>query len=541
MSILDFRRLPQATTIITGPPGTGKTYELLQRILRLVSRHPLHRIGVVTFTRAATHEMRERIERQLHPADSDMARIATIHATSFRLLRDAGLDAADRLLDDDQLQEFAQAHGYRLSRIQDPDVHEAPGETLRQTDDDSLLYVHGYARSAMLGLEAAIIQSRVRVDPAQLRLFTNRYDQYKEENELLDFSDMLYDVLEHGLCPDIDILLVDEAQDLSPLQIMVVHQWAAGCQLLIIAGDDDQAIYSFQGASPVWFVGLQEAYPRTLLTQSHRVPECVHALAEAIIAGNRDRAAKVYQPRRTPGEVTWIDLSEIRQFIDPDRSTFVLARTRMMLVPVVRDLFEHHVPFYVEFAGTINPLQATFPPRMAVWAATQLSAGGPVKASEFRCLLRYVGEDVGLSRDAVAALLECVEKNRARVTPAKISGWGAGAILEAIEERGPIEVLGRMRYRYRSYYSAMLERYGEIPEEMQIKIRLSTIHKSKGREAHTVVLLTSLSGSSYEEYCDQLHGGHEAETRLLYVAVTRARERLLLVRPRGRKHYEVPR
>jgi DNA helicase-2/ATP-dependent DNA helicase PcrA len=71
-------------------------------------------------------------------------------------------------------------------------------------------------------------------------------------------------------------------------------------------------------------------------------------------------------------------------------------------------------------------------------------------------------------------------------------------------------------------------------------IRLTTIHGAKGREADTVVVVPDMSRASYREYTDRSGRGFEAENRVAYVAVTRAKRRLLFVNPRTRRYYNYP-
>ena len=115
---------------------------------------------------------------------------------------------------------------------------------------------------------------------------------------------MLEQVLLAGLCPNVDMLIVDEAQDLSPLQIAVVEQWAERCSKVYVAGDDDQAIYQFQGGEPRWLLSLsRETEKVDVLRQSFRIPRRVHDIATAIISENRERVEKVYDSRDEAGFV----------------------------------------------------------------------------------------------------------------------------------------------------------------------------------------------------------------------------------------------
>jgi superfamily I DNA/RNA helicase len=110
-------------------------------------------------------------------------------------------------------------------------------------------------------------------------------------------------------------------------------------------------------------------------------------------------------------------------------------------------------------------------------------------------------------------------------------------LLDRIHLKGPVDPLIKLPAGERGYLEALLIRHGEIPEP---KIHLTTVHGAKGREAETVVVIPDMSRATYSEYLDRSRGGFEAENRVAYVAVTRARRRLALVAPRTRRFYDFP-
>ena len=113
---------------------------------------------------------------------------------------------------------------------------------------------------------------------------------------------MIKEFVERGLCPPLDVLIVDEAQDLAELNWRLVDVLSANVAKTYIAGDDDQAIYEWSGARPDRFVDYEGK--NIVLNQSFRIPKTVHNVAERISNKIRKRADKEYKPREQEGAVT---------------------------------------------------------------------------------------------------------------------------------------------------------------------------------------------------------------------------------------------
>jgi len=131
-------------------------------------------------------------------------------------------------------------------------------------------------------------------------------DGYKRANGLLDFTDLIENVpRDAALAPgNPAVIFADEAQDLNRMQLSLIRKWGERAEYFILAGDDDQTIYSFAGASPDAI--LDPDIPddqKIVLKQSYRVPEAVHELANRLIHRVTRRQEKVYLPRPEHGRV----------------------------------------------------------------------------------------------------------------------------------------------------------------------------------------------------------------------------------------------
>ena len=87
---------------------------------------------------------------------------------------------------------------------------------------------------------------------AKFRLIIEAYEEFKVDHRV-DFTDMIEEYLEKGKPPKLKTLIVDEAQDLTPLQWKLIYKLAKHSDKIFLAGDDDQAIYEWNGANVDYF------------------------------------------------------------------------------------------------------------------------------------------------------------------------------------------------------------------------------------------------------------------------------------------------
>jgi superfamily I DNA/RNA helicase len=524
--------------VTLGPPGCGKTRRLLELFTDELERgvRP-ERIALVTFTRAARREALDRAQKKFALAGRRFAWVRTIHSAAFALME----LSPGRILDDERLAEFAQRHGYDLTiggHHLDDDAVE-PLLVRGRSRDDALLFAYEWGRNCLLDLEQTLSRCPVEDLPVpQLRLFVRRLIEFKDEHQLLDFSDLLETVLEKQLRPDVDVAMIDEAHDLSPLQIAVVEMWFASCARSYVCADDDQAIYGWNGASPDWIHELARRREPEVLEHSHRVPVIPHALAQRIISGNVHRLRKNYEPAPKYGRIVQADLDQALDMVASSSDAFVLVRNRMFVARATTGLLERAVPFVVEGWGGWSPLGDERSVK-AVRLALRLERGdpGPFPTSDVAALLHFVPATSALiAPDADARVRERKSQGSfMRVT--LIEDLGFAPLVAAIEDEGPLSVLSKMPRSSRRYFERLVQRYGNVPDPTAV---VTTVHAAKGRERELVVVLPDMTRTTYSSYLRSRAEEGESERRVFYVAVTRTKDTLVLVQPRSRRHFEFP-
>jgi superfamily I DNA/RNA helicase len=258
--------------LVLAGPGAGKTYCLIERIRFLHERLGVgpERICAFTFTTKAAGEIAERLEHTLGSLSSRV-KTGTIHAFCVELLRELGssigLDPGFGIADED----------YQLN-------------TLRRLEGP-----RRWHRNTLTRFSA----HRFRGDPLyhdDLELF-QRYEQHLARHRVLDFDMLVLMAAELVEQPDMaaavrsrwDVVLVDEFQDLNPVQYRVIRALAHEHRHIFAVGDDEQSIYSWAGADPAVFRSYVNDFGISTpihLEENHRCPRDVFALARRLVAIN---------------------------------------------------------------------------------------------------------------------------------------------------------------------------------------------------------------------------------------------------------------
>lgn len=321
-----------------GPPGTGKTTTLLRLLEEeLAAGTEPSEIAFVTFTRSGRAEAKERAAQKFNLSERQLHWFRTIHSTAYALIG----GPRSRVMDYSAWKKFGLAYRYSLSDPNRQSLDDDPFAPPLITPDDLLRGCVEWGRNRRLPIEEAVKTFKSPVKLPKVVKFREDLEAFKARYGYIDYNDFVEQALLSEEKPEVKVAFVDEAQDLSPLQIAAVEHWFGACERVYVAGDEDQAIFSFQGAEPTWILGLANVAKETqILEQSYRLPQAVHEVALKLIRQNRQRIEKAYRPREGPGLVRIASdanaLSEARRILDligPESSVYVLARNRTLLQP----------------------------------------------------------------------------------------------------------------------------------------------------------------------------------------------------------------
>lgn len=487
-----------------GPPGTGKTHALLELFEQELRTVPPERIAFLTFTVQARREAMTRAMDKFDFTEERLPYVRTLHSVAYRALAKtkSGVIAGG-----EDLRPFAEATGLTFQTKSQSGDDFNPFGSFGYDEGDRLLAFDHFRRHNMMTVDEAYRHWQGGSNRFAMKRFCDAYRVWKEAEGLHDFTDLLYDA---DVTLPVDVVFVDEAQDLSRLQWKALDRFARAADRVYIAGDDDQAIFEWAGASPDAFVARGGEVK--VLDQSYRIPSRVHSVAGRLIRPVRGRQPKVYRPRDVEGEVKYVGDIEAIRFAG-EGTHLVLARTHRALARA-----ERHV-------------------RMLGMAYSK--ADRPAPGSEWgRAIVAWER----LRRGNVLHKDDCLEALRAMVPGGRsLLRGGKGALEQAdrgdaglddlrsvygVRADGPwYESLDRIGDEESQYLRNVLRRSGARGLTEAPKIRLSTIHAAKGAEADHVVLMTELSPGVRR----QLDKDPDPERRVFYVGVTRARETLTLV------------
>ena len=493
-------------TIILGPPGTGKTTTLLNLVDEFIKTgiRP-KQIGYFSFTKKAATEAASRAADKFGlDIETDLAFFRTLHSYAFNQL---GM-TKEKMMGPDDYKEFGKKCGIPIKTAK----YSTEDGTFN-SDNEYLTIINTAAVKRMDLLEYYDSRQNILdIERNTLFLLADELKRFKKEKGLKDFNDLIEDFLLKETLNKFEVLFIDEAQDLSLLQWEMVRKIWSHAGKTYIAGDDDQAIFKWDGADVDHFIALKEEVDdiRTL-DQSYRIPGGpIHELSQKIINKVQNRFPKNYKPRAEEGILK--RYSDIPQVIMSEGNWLVLSSAHHFLDDA-KDLCELQ-GWYYQHRG-INSIPLKLLLAINNWEAWR--KGGMLNHLEIKNVYEYLGTNVlegfrkgkTLHSDAKYTLLEC--KNQHGLITDKV--W-----FESFEG------LDTLTENYIRNMRANGEQINKNP-----RIIMSTIHAAKGGEADKVLLLQDLTNAALETFShdpDELH-------RLFYTGATRAKRELHVLDPKN--------
>ena len=537
---------PRGPVCVLAGAGTGKTRTITHRIARLVADGHVAagQVLAVTFTARAAGEMRSRLRALGIGEGADQVQARTFHAAALRQLRyfwprvvgDTQWELLDR-----KFAVVAQA----ANRVGVPSTTESVRDLAGEIE---------WSKASLIGPEdyaAAVARSR-REPPADAGKVADVYAAYQALKNrggtmLLDFDDLLLHTAgaleNHGPVAEefrdrYRCFVVDEYQDVTPLQQKVLDAWLGDRDDLTVVGDANQTIYSFTGASPRYLLDFSRRFPDATVVRLERdyrsTPEVV-SLANRVIGAARGRIAGTRLQligQRPPGpQPTFVEYDDepaeaaavarsVRKLIDsgvPVAEIAVLYRINAQSEAHEQALTELGIPFQVRGGeGFFNRPDV----RKAVTALRQTAARTdlPDGADRGPNLVTLVRATVGVTDDPPSGAQER-EK------------WESLTALVTLTEdllvhQPDLDLAGLLRD-----LAARAE--ARHPPTVQ-GVTLASLHAAKGLEWDAVFLTGLTDGTLPIQHVlgdkstppDEV--AIEEERRLLYVGVTRAREHLQL-------------
>jgi len=352
-------------------------------------------------------------------------------------------------------------------------------EELKNDDDQYLFFDELHRNNPRT---AATYLAVLNID--KLRYVRRTYQQFKQAHSLYDFTDMIEQYVTEARTSSVKIAFIDEAQDLTTLQWKMIWTAFRHCDTIYIAGDDDQAIYQWSGADVDYFLSV-EGTP-SILHHSYRLPDSVLAFAKRISSQISRRIEKNYTGRGKDGDVLFHNSIESIP-VNSDETWMLLVRNHAFMPKLAESLARRGLVYSVNGTPSVTKEDITLIERYEQVRKTSMMTQQ---------------EEVRLQKALKS-------KYDLRMPWYDSFNWGD-------------EKIAYMRDIVRLK-----------PEISNPKIRIATIHSSKGGEADNVVLDLDIT----KNVAANLARNPDSEHRAFYVGATRAKKVLHVLYGSSRNTY----
>ena len=482
-------------TKIYGPPGTGKTEKLIRRAMAYIRvGTPVSKIGYFAFTRKAAHEARDRmLKKNPEYKKKQLRYFQTLHSLAFHSL---GL-REENVMQDYHYNDLGKELSIRVNAKKDADA----SPYLTCDNEYFQIILKAKEKNIPVWDEYCTGEHSTNVKPDLLKHIEANYNHYKHPdiNNLVDFTDMIHDIVQQpDKIPNFDVVFIDEAQDLSPIQWKLYDILKSKSKNIYLAGDDDQAIYGWAGADVDRFI--KEPATEKVLSRSRRIPKAVQDVSEIITARIEGlRATKNYLPRDEEGLCSKINSLENLDLFSQD--WLILTRT-LSRAKEVCDLLKVKGLYYE------NRHQKSYNTKLykAIVSHNKWLNGETITDTARADIIEYLGNRE-LIKDRMNYNLKWFE----------------------CFDNAPAED--------KIYIRLMLSNKEKLSDEARIKV--STIHAAKGGECENVILVLD-NAKKIREATTKSIIKRDEEHRVWYVGCTRAKRNLYLMRAKiERKGYQL--
>jgi DNA helicase-2/ATP-dependent DNA helicase PcrA len=532
---------PAGPVCVLAGAGTGKTRAITHRIAHRVLTgqvRPQH-VLAVTFTARAAAEMRARLAQ----LGVQGVQARTFHAAALRQLR----FFAPRLFEGGELPEMIDSKARLIGLAAARSGLRADRTTARDLAGEIEWAKSSLVEPGEYAVAAAKATRETPVDPAKVAEVYEAYERVKRNAGVIDFEDLLcsavWAIEEHEdvaeqIRAQYRHFVVDEYQDVNPVQQRLLETWLGGRDDLTVVGDASQTIYSFTGATSTYLIDFRRRYRGATvvrLVRDYRSTPQVVGLANAVIAQARGELAglrlrlegqrpsgpepdlRVFPDEPTEAVAVAKRCAEMIAAGTPASEIAVLFRVNAQSQSYEEALAEVGVPVVVRGAERFFERAEVRQAMVALRAATRTTAPGTPLREAVVTALDAVGWRPGAAPsggnarerwEALAALVNLAEEYAtaaaiplpgAEVRPATLEGFGEELARRAALQHAPT-VEG---------------------------VTLASLHSAKGLEWDAVFLVGLVEGTLPTSYA-RTPDAVEEERRLLYVGVTRARQWLWL-------------
>jgi superfamily I DNA/RNA helicase len=463
----------QEINILYGPPGTGKTHSLLTILEKELKYNSSQEIAFCSFTRKAVNEGRTRAMQKFNLKQKDFPYFRTLHSLAFQ---EMNFNKSD-LLSFKDYRNFSYNTGMHFLGYYTEELFH---------NDDKYLFYHNLKRNS------PSIAKRYDHDLSinTIDFVEYNFKKYKEEFNKYDYTDLIETYISSGSPLPVKVAIIDEAQDLTSLQWEMIKKAYKNCQRIYIAGDDDQAIYEWNGADINYFMSLDGN--KEILKTSYRLKKNILDFSKGIVKQIKKRVKKDYNANQDGGEILYYNNIKEIEF-NRHESWYLLARNNYFLNIYRDELMKKRILFKDKNDNSICKKELK---KIDIWESIRRENRLPT--NEESVLLRH-------------------------------------ELRNGYNIKDPWYCYFNMDRKKIDYYKDIF--FNGINGAAGDNLHVNTIHGVKGGEAENVVILMDITATISNNLLKNL----DSELRCLYVACTRAKNKLHIVNSRnetGEKSYQ---
>ena len=583
---------------IFGPPGTGKTTQLLKIMKeKLDYGYSKDQICLVGYARATAITLQDRCQKEFNFNEDELDSIRTIHSLCkkalpkhLQLLSGSDTKYFNRVLNMPK-SEWISKEQYETLKRQEDDPEDDNDEK-KEEERAERKFLHNKLDLINKGISTYSHESpwlsikyyfenlqenyqfnNIHLD--DLEFTYNTYKDYKKAYGIIDFTDMLALTLEPDVVlPNYQVLFVDECQDLNPLMWKVLDKMfeRKGDKQIYLAGDDDQSIYGFNCADPDTFLNRKGTHPDVILPKSFRLPKKIKDFSQSII---REISSKFRKDKKFTSKTRIIDgkdtgeivqgeiidifgLDEIQRDLSKE-DWIMCARTTAWTFNFKKHLVEKNILWKSKATvGDKRGLNYSIKDRvrntLLTW--TNLREGHEVEGREVCDLIQLI------SSKFLNIIKKEHKKNKSKMFLSDLSytrndllsknvfkkefsfdkDWfnfiffNQEHVSESSRSRkGTTTHLFSDSEEVQNY---IVEVWKKDPTLQKTNITIGTIHSVKGKEATNVVVCDVWSSLCMHNFKNSTPFFRREEIRCSYVGVTRSKRTLYMYRPVCNSKYE---
>lgn len=523
--------------VVIGPPGTGKTTFILNKIEEYVQQEvKIDEIAFFSFSNKAVDEAKQRAADRFKVPMNQLENFSTLHSFA---LRQMGL-TREYILSKNDWRNISNVLRININVSNDDD-------SFFNSYDEKYIHLIEKAKRRGISLDDAWAMFAKDIVKHKLEYIAKGLQEYKDygyENftdgvtgymvkdvgPKKDFTDLISDYVQSNRVKEFKVVFFDEAQDMSTVQWKMAEKIWKNSETSYIAMDPNQAIYTWADADVEKALEVKEnAKELIVLDQSKRVPRKVWEVVNRVEEQITSSEDIEWRPAERDGQVEFV--RNIYHLNMSQGSWLIMGRTRSIREDLEEMLVKKNVFFRVKMRDNKYRYSIKSQERNAILTWKDLTVyKNSVSLKMVENMYKVLGKGF-----VTRGYKKIVSEQRKSLPDKKVS------LDELIQDFGLVvdkdqswaEVMTTLNTETRAYLENLESRGEDIGKEP--RVTLSTIHQQKGGEADNVVVSLDIGKMAYEEYKKNPISEH----RLFYVAFSRAKENLYIVTPTSREAYRV--